>query len=124
MTADHSHVFTMAGYPERGNPIFDLALEYNKTEPTLAKDEMPYTALGYGNGPGGERENGSRQNLTGVDTGDKDYLQQSTVWLSSETHGGDDVGRSEILEDIYSLMPKHSRKQEPIDGEFWSLRCD
>ena len=82
----------MAGYPVRGNPIFGLAREYGETGPTLAKDKLPYTVLGYANGPGGERENGTRQNLTGVDTGDKEYLQQATVWLSSETHGGDDVG--------------------------------
>ena len=92
VTADHSHVFTMAGYPKRGNPIFDLAVEDGETTPDLAKDKMPYTVLGYANGPGGERINGTRQNLTGVDTGDKDYLQQAAVWLSSESHGGDDVG--------------------------------
>lgn len=85
----------MAGYPMRGNPIFGLALEYGKTEPKLAKDEMPYTVLGYSNGPGGKWENGTRQNLTGVDTGDRDYVQQATVWLRSETHGGDDVGMFE-----------------------------
>lgn len=85
----------MAGYPMRGNPIFGLALEYGKTEPKLAKDEMPYTVLGYSNGPGGKLENGTRQNLTGVDTGDRDYVQQATVWLRSETHGGDDVGMFE-----------------------------
>ena len=98
VTADHSHVFTMAGYPTRGNPIFGLALETGKTEPEEAKDGMPYTVLGYTNGPGGKRINGTRQNLTEVDTGDKDYLQQSAVWLSSETHGGEDVGtlRNEI----------------------------
>jgi len=92
VTADHSHVFTMGGYPKRGNPIFGLAVEKLQTEPEKAKDGMPYTVLGYGNGPGGKRINGTRQNLTGVDTGDKDYVQQSAVWLSSETHGGEDVG--------------------------------
>ena len=80
----------MAGYPKRGNPIFDLVVENDET--TLANDKMPFTVLGYGNGPGGERINGERQNLTGVDTGDKDYFQQATVWLSIETHGGEDVG--------------------------------
>ena len=83
----------MAGYPVRGNPIFNLALSYGRTEPRLAKDGKPYTVLGYNNGPGGEWENDTRQNLTGVDTGDRDYKQQAAVWLSSETHGGDDVGR-------------------------------
>ncbi|KAJ7363614.1 hypothetical protein OS493_009776 [Desmophyllum pertusum] len=95
VTADHSHVFTMGGYPKRGNPIFGLNIEDDETEPDLAKDRMPYTVLGYGNGPGGERPNGIRQNLTGVDTGDRGYYQQATVWLSSESHGGEDVGMFE-----------------------------
>ena len=95
VTADHSHVFTMGGYPKRGNPIFGLNVEDDETEPDLAKDRMPYTVLGYGNGPGGERPNGIRQNLTGVDTGDRGYYQQATVWLSSESHGGEDVGMFE-----------------------------
>ena len=92
VSADHSHVFTMAGYPQRGNPIFGLAIERGETEPAKAKDGLPYTVLGYANGPGGKRINGTRQNLTGVDTADKDYLQQATVWRGSETHAGDDVG--------------------------------
>ncbi|XP_068755038.1 alkaline phosphatase-like [Montipora capricornis] len=92
VTADHSHVFAMAGYPGRGNPIFGVAVPPETNEPETAKDGMPYTVLGYTNGPGGKRINGTRQNLTGVDTGTKDYLQQAAVWLGSETHGGDDVG--------------------------------
>ena len=94
VTADHSHVFTMAGYPVRGNPIFGLAVEQGSSEPSKAEDGMPYTVLGYANGPGGKRlyVNGNRRNLTGVNTKDKDYLQQAAVWLGSETHGGDDVG--------------------------------
>ena len=88
----------MAGYPKRGNPIFGLAIEPGQSEPEKARDGLPYTVLGYANGPGGERINGTRQNLTGVDTGDETYLQQSAVWLSSETHGGEDVGTFENLE--------------------------
>ena len=86
----------MAGYPGRGNPIFGVAVPPGKNEPETAKDGMPYTVLGYTNGPGGKRVNGTRQNLTGVDTGTKDYLQQAAVWLRSETHGGDDVGMYSI----------------------------
>ena len=33
-----------------------------------------------------------RPNLEEVDTTDPDYLQESTLPLGSETHGGDDVG--------------------------------
>ena len=84
----------MAGYPVRGNPIFGLAVEQGSSEPSKAKDGMPYTVLGYGNGPGGEELyiNGWRRNLTGVNTEDKDHRQQAAVWLGSETHAGDDVG--------------------------------
>ena len=94
VTADHSHTLTMAGYPARGNPIFGLAIGLGDTEPWKANDGMPYTVLGYANGPGGEGlyVNGTRKNLTGVNTEDEDHLQQAAVWLGSETHAGDDVG--------------------------------
>ncbi|WAR14887.1 PPBT-like protein, partial [Mya arenaria] len=86
-TADHSHVFTMGGYPSRGNDIFGEHLK-------LAGDSQPFTTLGYTNGPGGYATglNESRPNLTSVDTGHKDFVQQSGVKLESETHGGEDVG--------------------------------
>ena len=43
VTADHSHVFTIAGYPKRNNPILGIAGE--------GDDKKPYTTLGYMNGP-------------------------------------------------------------------------
>lgn len=57
VTADHSHVITMAGYPTRGNPILGLVVTNDKKgEPsdTFALDSLgkPYTTLGYANGPG------------------------------------------------------------------------
>ncbi|KAK3747763.1 hypothetical protein QZH41_008787 [Actinostola sp. cb2023] len=89
-TADHSHVFTMAGYPRRGNPIFGIVVdEENITE--RGEDGLPYTTLGYANGPGGLLY-GNRTDLTGVDTADKDFRQQALVKKSSESHGGEDVG--------------------------------
>ena len=96
----------MAGYPQRGNPIFGLATERGETEPSNAKDSLPYTVLGYANGPGGKRINGTRQNLTGVDTADKDYLQQATVWRGSETHAGDNVG---ALQNCWIIPPLFER---------------
>ena len=87
VTADHSHVFTMAGYPERGNPI--LGVVNARGEATKAEDGKAYTTLGYGNGMG--YIEGPRPELTNEIARDKNYLQQSAVPLKSETHGGEDV---------------------------------
>lgn len=87
VTADHSHVFTMAGYSERGNPI--LGVVKAKGETVKGEDGKPYTSLGYGNGPG--YIEGPRPDLTNAVTMDKNYRQLSTVPLKSETHGGEDV---------------------------------
>lgn len=55
-------------------------------------DHMPYTTLLYANGPGYDHSQpGGRPNLTGVDTADIDYVQQSAVPRRWETHGGEDV---------------------------------
>lgn len=94
VTADHSHAFTIAGYATRNHPILGKAVTNDdhgepESEPSLAGDDMPYTTLGYANGPGGL--DGARPDITDVDTTDVDYLQQATVPRSSETHGGEDV---------------------------------
>jgi len=89
VTADHSHTFFVAGYADRGNPILGLSVEGG--ELALADDGMPYTTLGYGNGPGGLAPGATRADLTNVDTTDVDFLQQALVPMSSETHGGEDV---------------------------------
>ena len=76
VSADHSHVFNIAGYPLRplnelpypvpsydpafatlaGNGILDLVYDINLTtghvEPSTDGNGVPYTALVYGNGPG------------------------------------------------------------------------
>jgi alkaline phosphatase len=116
VTADHSHTMTFAGYGRRGNPILGKVSGSSGEErgQALAKDSLglPYTALGYANGPGytgATREqaagpkrfphvNAGAQPVTGrpdlrdVDTDDPDYLQEATLPMGSETHGGDDVG--------------------------------
>ena len=89
VTADHSHVFTIAGYAARGNPI--LGLSMNGGQAALADDGLPYTTLGYWDGPGAVPAGETRADLTNVDTTDPDYIQQAIVPFSSETHGGDDV---------------------------------
>lgn len=106
VTADHSHVFTMAGYPKRGNPILGKVVSVGETEPALASDGMPYTTLGYTNGRGfkdlgnetdadagyGFEEITGRQDLTTVDTESSGFHQEALVPKSSETHSGEDVG--------------------------------
>ena len=105
VTADHSHVFTMAGYPKRGNPILGKVVNVGETQPALAADGMPYTTLGYANGLGfrnlgmetdadaaySQAPNAGRQNLTGVDTTTTGYHQEALVPLGSETHSGENV---------------------------------
>lgn len=94
VTADHSHTFTIAGYPHRGNNILGLvkevpAVDGNATAPSKAGDGLPYTTLGYQNGPGAV--SGARADLTSVDTTALGYLQQAVVPMGSETHAGEDV---------------------------------
>ena len=95
VTADHSHVFTIAGYPTRGNDILGKVMGNGSDgaptgELVLDAFDLPFTTLGYANGPGylgGE----TRVDLTNIDTAGPNYLQEATVPLSSETHSGEDV---------------------------------
>lgn len=96
VTADHSHVLTMAGYPVRGNPILGLVVTNDDktglpegTPMNTKRDKKPYTTLGYMNGPGAVV--GERPDLTVVDTTAPDFKQQALVPTDSETHGGEDV---------------------------------
>ncbi|KAF8763598.1 Alkaline phosphatase like protein [Argiope bruennichi] len=86
VTSDHSHVFAFGGYPKRGNPIFGV------DDKPSDVDNMPYTTLLYANGPGYNHNfpNG-RENLTNVDTEDKNFIQQSAVPRRWDSHGGEDV---------------------------------
>lgn len=95
VTADHSHVFTMAGYPRRGNPILGLvensssAISGDSDRYQLGSDGKPYTTLGYYTGSHSRQDN--KQALTSTTVADRDYRQQSAVPMSTETHGGEDV---------------------------------
>ena len=109
VTADHSHVFTIAGYPSRGNPILGkTAVDGVALTDSLG---LPYTTLSYANGPGWtgglQRKEfnpanegtvaasyaGSklRPDLTAVDTTTANYMQEATVPMGAETHAGEDV---------------------------------
>lgn len=62
--------------------------------PNLAQDEKPFTILSYANGPGFDNtyDEQGRMDLSNVDTTEPEFMFQATVPLSSETHGGEDVG--------------------------------
>lgn len=100
ITADHSHVFTIAGYPTRGNPILDVVKGNDEQgvpngEFILATDGLPYTTLGYQNGPGaveGVRDPSAQPGeviiqKAAIPTG---YISNGEQ-RHSETHAGEDV---------------------------------
>ena len=94
VTADHSHTFTFAGYPIRGNNILGLVREVGgdgllEEKEKGDKNSKPFTTLGYGNGKG--YVGGSRPNLSQEQVTAPDYKQEAAVPLNDETHGGEDV---------------------------------
>jgi alkaline phosphatase len=105
VTADHSHVFTIAGYPKRGNPILGKVITVGSDTPELAADGMPYTTVGYNNGNGyhdlGNATNADlsynetiasgRADLTAVITTNSGFHQEALVPLGDETHAGEDI---------------------------------
>jgi len=117
VTADHSHVLTIGGYPHRGNDILGkvVALDEKGRPATRYLGDAsgrPFTTLTYANGPGytgasPEQPAGpkrfphlpsayrgitrGRPDLTAVDTSAPDYLQEAAVPARNETHGGEDV---------------------------------
>jgi alkaline phosphatase len=117
VTADHSHTLSISGYPKRGNPILGLVVGSNgegapSNEPAKDASGKPYTTLHYANGPGylgasDAQPEGPKlfphrpTNVQGTKLGRPDlneeevegpgYLQESSVPLPAETHGGEDV---------------------------------
>lgn len=117
VTADHSHVFTVAGYPTRGNSILGKVIGNQRngepnTEPALARDRLPYTTVGYQNGGGfvaarqttesQDSEKPSEQNplltsgpgrkdISTTNTEAPDYHQEALIPTFGETHSAEDV---------------------------------
>lgn len=109
VTADHSHVFTIGGYPTRGNPILGKvrgndAKGAPKTEDEKDNAGFPYTSIIYANGRGfadlGKETDADkhyditsgRQNINDIDTTSSGYHQEALIPLNAETHAGEDVG--------------------------------
>ncbi|GAA5525852.1 hypothetical protein Maes01_02425 [Microbulbifer aestuariivivens] len=111
VTADHSHVLTIAGYPTRGNPILGKVVTNDshgepEPAPATAKDGMPFTTLSYATGRGfadlGDETDADvryelpaaagRHDLSEIDTTAPGFHQEALVPLAGETHAGEDVG--------------------------------
>jgi len=101
VTADHSHVLTIGGYPVRGNPVLGLVIENDSSgearkEPSLAADGKPYTTLGYANGPGAARSGARSAPQPGIDGVYQALIPRIDTNLDGtpdidESHGGEDV---------------------------------
>ncbi len=116
VTADHSHVFTIAGYPKAGNPILGLVVppQSKDGKPSLAGDKLPYTTLGYHNGSHVRDDVEQTPNMVQA----KDYKQQSAILRKSETHGGEDVA-------LFAKGPGASQVRGVIDqAEIFGIMRD
>ena len=97
VTADHSHVFTFGADATRGNPVLGKVVKNDPVTGTpikgyaLDKLGLPYTAVGYANGPGYAKTAKGRPDLNSIDTADHHYRPESAVPLTFESHGGEDV---------------------------------
>ncbi|TQS73606.1 alkaline phosphatase [Rhodobacteraceae bacterium] len=106
VTADHEHSIAFNGYCGRGSDItglcYDVAQEgiAHSDDLVLADDGKPYSIIGYLNGPGAvlmEQQDGTfaapegRADLSQADATDIDFVQQSLLPKSSESHSGEDV---------------------------------
>lgn len=130
VTADHSHTLTISGHPVRGNPILGKVRLPNG-EYARDANGLPYTTLGYANGPGALQASDNqaaglkryphfpgrfdeaipnRPDLTTVDTADPLFLQEALVPMSAETHAGEDVP-------VYAHGPGASRVHGVIEQD-------
>lgn len=107
VTADHDHTLAFNGYASKGNPILGKTDSVQRPGvPTLAADGKPYTTLVFGNGTGngnistsggGSMRGATRDDLTNVDTTEKNYYQQYGVQLPGSSAGGETHGSGDVM---------------------------
>lgn len=100
VTADHSHTFTIGGWPTRNNPMLGLVVENDargdpEDHPAKATDGQTFTTLGYYNGPGAVKALPRKVPETGPLARQQALVPTGDVFNDrthlSETHGGEDV---------------------------------
>lgn len=146
VSADHSHVFNIAGYPMRplqelpypvpsyepgyatatshGNGILDVVYDLDQDTGHVSaagdRNTVPYTVLGYLNGPGyrgSSRVDPRTDTFPGrsgqVPSGPwhPAYFQESAVPIGSETHSGEDVA-------IYAIGPGADKVRGTVKNTF------
>jgi alkaline phosphatase len=150
VTADHSHVFTVGGYPTRGNPILGKVITNDKAgnpkqAEAMAADGLPYTTITYANGRGFHalKHGGDdiyeedvnlegRADLSDVDTTHQGFHSEVAVPLEAETHAAEDVAIyatgpgsamvSGLIEQnaIYHIIDKAAQLENRAQRKGWS----
>lgn len=92
VSADHSHSFALAGYPAKGNGVFDWVRGTDEhghptNEVELAEDGQPYSMLGYTTGFMVPRDEAYGE----LDPSDPNFQQGARIPSRGEHHGGEDV---------------------------------
>ncbi|XP_064457434.1 alkaline phosphatase-like [Ornithodoros turicata] len=120
VTADHSHVFTMGGYPERGKDILGVS-SFSDV------NHYPVTTLAYGNGPG---YNETKANYTDAETTRPGFSQRSAFPLRRDTHGGEEVAVYAVGPWAHLFSGVHDQSYIPhaiayaaCIGQFSGARC-
>jgi alkaline phosphatase len=93
VTADHDHTMTFNGYGKRGSNVLGTVKDYKTGAELKDVNGNNYTTLVFGNGPNRKpvRTNLIEGSADSTQVLHDDYLQETGVKLSSETHGGGDV---------------------------------
>lgn len=107
VTADHSHSFSLNGYPQRGNDILGFG---NNVDDKKLK---VYETLSYMNGPGfyyhrrndSQNVNETWRKVEEDPNRDKPFYRHfAAYYLKDETHGGEDVAVYAIGKKCGSLI--------------------
>lgn len=116
VSTDHSHVFNIGGYPQRGNPILGLTQNVGQTKPDLDMLGLPYTTLSYANGTG----------YTGLSdkqlAGSKSYAAPEGVWAAgSEGHSSTKysgaIGRPTLTNELVQNSNYLQESTVPLPAE-------